>query len=1157
MASLAGEAKPDSLAQGFLDPPQSAKPWVYWWWLESNVTKEGITLDLEEMKRQGIGGAMVFDAGMAPTIPPGPTFMGPEWRELFKFAAEEANRVGLELSVNLCSGWDCGGPWVTPEHASKKLVFSETQVTGPHEFSEALPLPPVVDGYYHDVAVVAFNSASVTGASRMDAARPKITASSTYQDYTVANAVDGDPQTRWVSNGGQAGQGPSEEEPEFVLFEFDKPFEAASLYVAPNPDYGPRQCQLQTSKDGETFETVSQFTMAKDVPETVPFDEVRSRIFRLVITSSYSFGSTEGTWNVQITGLQLLAKGEPPKAHSSIKHWAIKSGNQGLMGMPRGVQHERNPEVPGEVEFESRSLIDLSSSVTDAGRLVWNVPEGDWSIFRFGHTLLGGGGSRIKCTSPGGHGLEVDYLSTDAIDMHFAAMAEKLIADVGPLAGRTVKYFHDDSWEVGHPNWTAKFREEFKRRRGYDLLPYLPVLAGKIVDSRDVSNRFLWDIRRTIGDLIAENHYGRLNELSKHNGIGTHPEAGGPFFPNIDALANLGRSDIPMGEFWAKPVEPDGEPWWWNHYHICDTIKQAASAAHVYGKRLCQAEAFTTMGPNWEKDFFMLKDVGDLAFCQGLTRNMLCFYVHQPRLDIKPGYQWEAAGTHFDRNVTWWPQIHAWLDYLTRCQFLLQQGLFVADVLYFNGEDIPNFVPAKWMMEPALPPGYDCDTANAEVLLGRTSVEKGRIVLPDGMSYRLLVLPERETMSPHVLRKITELVEAGATVVGPKPSGAPGLTDYPDCDRVVKELADKAWGPCDGKTVKEHTFGKGRVIWGKTLEEILLAHGAEPDFQVAALQGDAKLDYVHRTCPEAEIYFVSNQRNRVEEADCSFRVSGKAPQLWMPDTGEIRRQVVYQTHDGRTTLPLRLDPRGSVFVVFREPAHQAPVVSLAKDGSSLFPNPKRAADARLAVEVLGRGTGQIQLRISQPGRYELSDADGKTAAAEIEAVPTPQRIPGPWKLAFPKGWGAPAETVLDELLPWNEHPQEGIRYFSGTATYRNVFDLRPDLNGKVLTLDLGKLKNVAEVRLNGHDLGVLWKPPFQVEITGTARPGRNELEIGITNLWPNRLIGDGKLPETNRFTKTNVQKFYQPPQTGEHQLLESGLMGPVRILATEELNVSL
>ncbi|MHC4799873.1 MAG: glycosyl hydrolase [Planctomycetota bacterium] len=759
------------LEKGFSNPPDKAKPWAYWWWLDSYATKEGITKDLEEMKRQGISGVLLFDAGEGKGSPVGPVFMSAQWRELFKHAVGEAYRLGMEMGVNLCSGWDAGGTWVTPEHAAKFLVFASIQVEGPGEINKVLPMPFVRNDYYRDIAILAI------------------------------------------------------------------------------PDSGRRSV-----------------TKAK------------------------------------------------------LKHWDLKAARIFLTGLPE-IVHENLPGKPDERNCASQEVIDLSKQVDHEGRLNWQAPMGRWTVLRFGYTLVG---NMTKCVSPGAQGYEIDFFSTKAMDLHFAETAEKLIADAGPLAGKTLKYVHDDSYEVRGEGgqqltWTPEFRSEFLTRRGYDPLPYMPVLAKYIVDSREVSNRFLWDYRRTIGDLYADNHYRRMRDLARRYGLGTHPESGGPFWPHIDALLNESFNDIPMGEFWKRAPEPDGKVMWANNYHICDTVKQAASAAHIYGKRLCQAEAYTSIGPNWEEDLFDLKDIGDRAFCAGLTRNVLCFYVHQPRLDIKPGYQWEFAGTHFDRNVTWWPMIHHWLTYLARCQYLLRQGLFVADVCYFYGQDVPNYVPAKTHMRPPLPEGYDCDTINADALLNRLGAKDGRLVLPDGMSYRYLVLPHRSTpvMSPKILHKIMELLEAGATVVGPKPQRAPGLTDYPQCDEHVRRLADELWGNQEGH---KRNMGKGRVISGKSLQEILQADGRKPDFEYTSHSKDAKLDFIHRQCKGADIYFISNQLNRTESARCVFRITGKQPEIWCAVTGQRRDATDWCIQDGRTVVPLQFAPRQSWFVVFRRAA---------------------------------------------------------------------------------------------------------------------------------------------------------------------------------------------------------------------------------------------
>jgi len=938
---------PDDLASRFREPPESARCWTYWWWLDSYATKEGITRDLEEMKRQGIGGVLLFDAGEGKGSPVGAVFMSDAWRDLFKHAIREAHRLGIEVGVNLCSGWNTGGTWVTPEHAAKKLVYAEATARGPNDVTLSLPQPGATDGYYHDIAILAFRTGR------------------------------------------------------------------------PDPN-----------------------------------------------------GPVEGK------------EGRRP----SIKNWELKSANRELRGQSPGAQYDEYPAVAGEQDCNSAEVLDLSDRTDNAGQLLWKAPQGNWTILRLGYTLLG---SKTKCTSPGAQGYEIDFFSAEAMDMHFAQTGEKLAADAGEYLGKTLKYFHVDSYESGEPTWTPGFREEFRARRGYDMLPYLPVLAGRIVDSRETSNRFLWDHRRTIGDLFAERYYGRLRELSQRHGLGTHPESGGPFWPHIDALQCEGINDIPMGEFWKRMQEPEGQVWWVQDYNICDTVKQAASAAHIYGKRLCQAEAFTSMGPNWEEDPFMLKDIGDRAFCAGLTRNVLCFYVHQPRLDIKPGYQWEAAGTHFDRNITWWNMIHAWLTYLSRCQFLLQQGLFVADVCYFYGEDVPNFVPAKTHMQPPLPVGYDCDTINAEALLGRMSVKNNRLVLPDGMSYRLLVLPDRPTMSPHALRKIRELVLAGATVVGPKPQRAPGLTGYPQCDTEVRQLADELWGDPNARLIEERSVGKGRIIRGKTLQQILQGDGIAPDFAYESELKDTSLDYIHRTIGKMEIYFISNQKNRTERATCLFRAGDERPQIWDAVTGQRWQATDFRQAEGRTILPLEFAPRQSWFIVFGGP--------------------------RLSAK-------------RRPNSVKL------TPVCELT---------GPWTVRFDPAWGGPESVTFEKLQDWTSRPEEGIKYYSGTATYHGTFDL-PQSVGKRLYLDLGTVKNLAEVRLNGENLGVVWTAPWRVEVSGLVQPKGNRLEIDVVNLWPNRLIGDANLPPEKQLTVTNVRKFKR-----DSPLLESGLLGPVTLLTSE------
>ena len=1061
------------LAMDFVGPPDSAKPRVYWWWLNSRVSKEGITRDLEQYRAKGIGGVLLFDAGMpAGPMPSGPRFMSPEWLDMVKHALLEADRLGIEVSINLCSGWDAGGPWITPDFAAKRFVQSELRLTGPQKFEGKLPQPPSDAAYYRDVAVQAVREKS----GDRPLPPPRVSASSAM--YPTDNAVDGNEPTFWVSDGREPGDGPTKQKPEWLRFEFIEPITVKTLHLLPRTPFGPRQIEVQVSNDGRTFTTVKAFSLGKETSFALPLPPTTSRIFRILITDSYATQNTqvcEAWWDDRKPEGRALLRALKTGRDSSPR-WSPDGSIRELVEAPL----PKLELAPGDTPIDLDSIVDLTARLQPDGQLDWDVPEGHWTILRTGCTIIG---SRVSCASPGGEGFEMDWLNTAAMDQHFKSMADVLCQNAGPLAGKSLKYFHDDSWEVGLPNWTDGFLDEFKRFRGYDARPYLPVLADRIVASAEVSDRFLHDFRKTVADCLAENHYGRLATLAHARGLRIHCEAGGPCYPKVppmDALKNLGRCDIPMGEFWqSHHWKEDGQ----NH-----AAKEIACAAHIYGRTYAAAEAFTKIGPHYQESPADLKPTADIALCEGINRFVLHTSTCSRPDDGKPGYEY-FAGTHFNRNVTWWEQSGAFLAYVARCQHLLQQGLFVADVLYYNGDGAPNFVEVKHI-DPSLGFGYDYDVCNAEVLLTRAAVKNGRIVLPDGMSYRLLVLPKRQTMPVEVLRKIKELVEAGATVVGLKPLADPGLKDYPRCDEEIAELATQVWGNCDGQTVTEHHFGQGRIVWGRKLREVLQADGVKPDFEHSAK--DAFIDFIHRTDGEAEIYFVANRNNRWERVDCTFRVGGKLPELWDPIQGTMRDAAAYRMAEGRTTLPLEFAPYGSIFVVFRKPTS------------------------------LPRAEGQNFL--------------------EFESV---QEIMGPWTVEFDPEWGGPNSVVFKNLEDWSKRTEDGIKFFSGTATYRKRFDLPGPLQkgNRRIHLDLGNVKNLAEVRLNGASLGVVWTVPFRLDITQAVKPQGNRLEISVTNLWWNRLVGDAGLPENKRIAQTHVRLDKTAP------LLESGLLGPVRLVA--------
>jgi hypothetical protein len=1188
-------ASPSDLAKGFVSPPQSARPWVYWFWLDGNITREGITADLEAMQRVGIGGVLIMEVDQG--APKGPARFGsPQWRELFKFVLLEAKRLGLEVNMTNDAGWcGSGGPWITPALAMQKVVWSTTQVEGPRRFEQVLPEPQKVAGYYEDIAVLAFPTPA---------------------DYRIDD------------------------------------IQAKAAFVR------------------------------QEVP--------------------------------------LQKQPEPLPAEKTIPRTGVR---------------------------------ELTAQMSKDGRLSWDVPPGKWTVLRLGHTPTG------KDNHPApleGRGLECDKLSRTATDAMFEGLMGKLIADSQPLVGNTLVATHIDSWEVGSQNWTPAFREDFQRLRGYDPLPYLPVMTGRVVDSLERSERFLWDLRQTISELLVQNYAGRFRELAHQHGMRLSIEAyDGP----CDDMTYAGQADEPVGEFWS-----------WSFGSGADWCTEMASAAHIYGKPILGAEAFTaTDKEKWQGHPGSIKALGDWAFCEGINRFVFHRYALQPWRDVKPGMSMGPWGLHYERTQTWWEQSKAWHEYLSRCQYLLQQGQFVADICYLEPEASPyRFRPPPTPGSPPHRPPYNFDGCTPEVLLTRMKVKDGRLVLPSGMSYRLLVLPEVETMTPKLLRKVSELVKAGATVVGPAPVRSPSLSNYPQCDEEIQKLAWELWTGRAGEGAT--SFGRGRVVWpietkpepvvtaaparlgsakwiwfkegnpavaappgkryfrrvlsleggaeiesarmvmtadnefelwvngrragagddfthpyvmncasllkagtnllaveavngadtpnpaglignlvikyrdGRTVEvrtdgkweatktvqdkwlsdaqvagawepamelgalgmapwgDVECSHGpmkglypsadaiaslmktlgVPQDFDYLTQSSERSLRYIHKRIGKADLFFVANEKPHPEEAVCSFRVEGKCPELWWPDSGRIERAAVYDEAGGCVRMPIRFDASGSVFVMFPfgEGLDPDRITSVKRNGEPLVDLAAKELAAPTAVgpgiEIVRGNGGAVEAQVWQAGTYTWTSADGKSRRLAAASMPEPIQITGPWELRFPPKAGAPDRVTLDQLISWSLHTNSGVRYFSGTGTYLKTFEVPPALvtPGRRFYLDLGKVEVMASVKLNGKDLGILWKQPYCVEATDALKPGGNVLEVAVVNLWINRQIGDEQLPEDSDRNPNGTLKQWpqwleagKPSPTGRYTftswklwkknspLVESGLLGPVQLRVAQKVTM--
>jgi len=1051
--------------------------------MNGNISKVGITADLEAMKRIGIGGAQIFNVDVG--IPDGKTpMMSPQWKDDVQFAIHEAHRLGMDLCLHNGAGWSSsGGPWIKPEQGMQFLTWSETPFQGPGQVVIQLPQPASKEGFYRDIAI---------------------------------------------------------------------------------------------------------YAVRKPAAETA------------------------GGPGARIDGIRAKA--------------AFERGDRITPS---------DTASPSDTVTRLSDVVLISQGQTSDGTVKWNAPEGDWILVRMGYTPTG----ETNHPAPvSGRGLEVDKLSRAALDTHWAGMMGPIVKSAGKLAGTTLNNCLIDSYEVGTQNWSPNFRNEFKKRRGYDPLPYLPIVSGRIIESTEVSERFLWDLRRTICDLFADNYYGYLADICHKNGLlfSTEPYGNGEF----DNLQIGGLADIPMGEFWVG----NG---------AIETTKLASSAGHIYGKQIIGAESFTADTPHarWTIDPYAMKALGDRVFSLGVNRYIFHRYAHQPWLDLKPGMTMGPWGTNLERTITWWEQGSAWMQYIARCQYLLQSGNFTADIACFTGDEGPNDLPL--MKGTTIPEGYDYDGVD-RVTLQKFTVKDHWLVLPSGMRYRLLMLPESRWMTVESIRKIKELVAAGAVVYGVKPSKSPSLQGYPASDGIVHRDADAIWGdatPIDGA----HRYELGKVYWGKPLGVVLSSVVSRPDCVMA--QGLPKsMVWLHRRLEDqnTDIYFISNQRYEPETFEVDFRVTGRQPELWNPQTGTTSPAPVYSEQNGATRVTLQLSSAESVFVVFRSKAPSAhlqevhfsngkpgvpdkpeiviesaryealdgfggadvaaKVTELVKRGATEveatnenFGDPTSLHAKRLHVvymlgkERLDRSVGEnetlfltntgndvarpeyeliqsgsgLALRSWSGGKFTARDNSGKQVSVAAKA-PETLAITGPWKLSFPPKSGAPTSALFPRLISWTDADDSGIKYFSGSATYEKEIEVPARLSGKgrSLFLDLGAVKNFAEVTLNGHALGILWKPPFLLDVSAWLKPGKNRLQVRVTNLWPNRIIGDEHYPPDEEWNGEVIKSWPDWLAQGKPRpaspritfttwrvfnrdspLYPSGLIGPVSIISVGSIPI--
>jgi hypothetical protein len=1079
LAAYSAHSQQDPLFTKFQTPPNEAKPRVWWHWMNGNITQEGIRKDLEWMEKTGIGGFQNFDANLfTPVVVPEKlVFMTPAWKEAFRFATDLAGQKGLEMAIAGSPGWSVtGGPWVKPEDAMKKYVWSETEIVGGKTYQGRLPQPSdqtgkyqdahlegggigggfigEVPSFYRDALVVAYKIPD--SEINLKTLNPTITKSGGEFDHQLL--LDG--------SIGAAGFLPPMEigEDVWVQYAFEQPqtFRAFSISGAMNGPLaefngGPENRRLKVSDDGVNFRAIATVSGSTVPFNTVAIPPTTAKYWRITyetlppqpnIFAAMAGMPTESKPDgVNVSEFQLYTT-------SRIDQVEDKAGFSPWTEDSRLATGLETFGMEGVISSEE--VVDLTSKMQADGSLSWEAPVGEWKVIRLGYSLTG---RQNHPASPEATGLEVDKLDAEAVRRyinHYLDLYQN--ATGGKLGPGGLEYMILDSYEAGHMNWSMTFPEEFQKRRGYSLIPFLPALTGHVVNSLEESEKFLWDFRKTIGELISDNHYDVIGEELHKRGMKRYTESHeNKRIYLADGMDVKRHADIPMSAMWTPGSLAGGAD---EEVRSEADIRESASVANIYGKPFVAAESMTSVGRPFQEYPERLKRTADLELASGLNRFVIHTSVHQPLDDKKPGFSLGPFGQYFTRQESWADMAKPWVDYLCRSSYLLQQGRNVADILYLYGENTNITWVAREKL-PAIPKGYEFDFVNSTALREAISAGEGKLKAKSGNSYEVLMLDESTSlMTLSLLKKIKNLADAGVKIIGKRPVKSPSLGDS---DTEFQQLADQIWA-------KENVGGDLKI---PVPEDVMITGTAH------------NILFRHRKTLDGDIYWLNNRNVAPTSASVSFRVTGKKPMLWNPIDGSIR-ELSYEIKNGRTQIPLVFESWDAFFVVFLEPTDQA--------------------------------------SLTLPVKEELVAVD----------------IQGTWKVYF-----GGKEADFASLISWSEQADTDVKYFSGTARYSKSFALPAKDNSATYLLDLGEVKNLAEVIVNGQSLGIVWKMPFRVDISKALKSGENQLEIRVANTWVNRLIGDAQ-PDAEKTTFTTMP-FYR----ADSPLVPSGLLGPVKVIKLE------
>jgi hypothetical protein len=1056
----------DAIEKGFIHPPDSVRISTFYYWVNNHTSREGVIKDLNAMKKAGITrifiGTNIRNRTSWSRDLTGQYFgnvkvFSDEWWDILHTALKTAADLDIEVGLFNCPGWSqSGGPWVKPQQAMRYLDASEIRVKGPGKISQVLPK---TDTFFQDVRVLAMRVSPDYQQNLLDLQKTKLHAS----NLRIIPSPDPS-HAKYILTEKESVLDiilPTETTVRSLTF-YPAEYLNATVDVRVKVDTGYKSIQKVEIFRARTVEDLAK-GFEPHAPYFLSLGEVKAKSFRLVFQKN-------GDVNSQLSNIVMSAT-------PVIKNLPEKKLAKVVAASPSWTGSRSEPERQSGKEIMlpgKKDVLDISQYMSADGRLNWNAPKGEWIILRTGMRFINVQNGPASFEA---EGLEVDKLNKTHVAFHFNAFIGQILQRIPANDRRTLKMVIMDSYERGGMNFTDGFLADFKKRYGYDATPYLPVYNGHIIGSPELSDRFLWDIRRMVADKLSYDYVGGFREVSHKHGLKTWLENYGHSGYPGEFLQYGGQSDEVAGEYWAEPI---------NDRRFEN--RGAASAAHIYGKNKAWAESFTsgswTTNPGFATYPKELKRISDWAFTEGINSTVLHLYIQQPYENDYPGIDaW--FGTEFNRKNTWFNHIDLFTLYHKRCNFMLQQGLNVADIAYYIGEDNPIM---RGTQEPTLPKGFNYDYINAEVIIRDMKVKDDKLVLPHGTSYRILVLPPQETMRPEVLQKIEQLVARGAVVLGSPPGRSPGLQDYPYADQKVQELAKKMWGDA---SAKQRSYGKGIIFSNINLDEAFRLLNVAPD----CLAGNEPVAFTHRTVNGREIYFLSNLSNKPLEFRALFRVKGLQPELWDALTGTTRPLPAFEQNAETTEVPLKLPVDGSAFIVFRK--NGSPT---ARDLSANFPIPTVVATVN--------------------GSWQVLFEHDSVKRGPVEPI------------------------VLKELKDWTQFDDERIRYYSGTAVYTTSLMIDQVPANKKFYLDLGSLTATAKVKVNGTYVGGVWTSPYRVNVSGFIHTGKNSLEIEVINTWKNRLIGDHRLPEKDRIVQSkNNQWNAQTP------LQQSGLLGPVTLLA--------